>query len=189
MTTVEALFAAGDASGASSHKFSSGSHAEGRIAGKAAIKYIVEKGADPKLDAGKVDELKSKILAPLDRYQQHCKETTAPEVNPNYIMWLQFMHRLQKIMDEYAGGVTAAFKTSKPLLDWHWNSSSILRKTLKNWLQPISMTWKGAGKTSTGCGRQRHISGPSFSVRRQGGPGIISGLIPPRWIMIIGCAL
>jgi len=113
MTTVEGLFAAGDASGASSHKFSSGSHAEGRIAGKAAIKYIVDKGADPKVDAAKVDALKAKILAPLDTYAAHCNETTAPEINPNYILPLQFMHRLQKIMDEYAGGVTAAFKTSK----------------------------------------------------------------------------
>ncbi len=42
MTTIKGLFAAGDASGASSHKFSSGSHAEGRIAGKAAIAYIVD---------------------------------------------------------------------------------------------------------------------------------------------------
>jgi adenylylsulfate reductase subunit A len=29
----------------------------------------------------------------------------------------QFLHRLQKIMDEYAGGVTSAFKTSKALLE------------------------------------------------------------------------
>ena len=28
-----------------------------------------------------------------------------------------FMFRLQKIMDEYAGGVTAQFTTSKPMLD------------------------------------------------------------------------
>jgi adenylylsulfate reductase subunit A len=117
MTTVDGLFAAGDASGASSHKFSSGSHAEGRITGKAAVKYIIEKGADPKVDAGKVEEIKAKILAPLDRFQEFKNQTTAPEINPNYIMWLQFMHRLQKIMDEYAGGVTAAFKTSKPLLE------------------------------------------------------------------------
>jgi adenylylsulfate reductase subunit A len=117
MTTVEGLFAAGDASGASSHKFSSGSHAEGRIAGKAAIKYIVEKGAEPALDAAKVDEIKAKILAPLNRYQEFCNFTTAPEINPNYLLWRQFMDRLQKIMDEYAGGVTAAFKTSKANLD------------------------------------------------------------------------
>ena len=62
MTTVDGLFAAGDASGASSHKFSSGSHAEGRIAGKAAIKYIVEKGQEPNVDAAQVEELKTKIL-------------------------------------------------------------------------------------------------------------------------------
>ena len=37
MTTVPGLFAAGDASGASSHKFSSGSFTEGRLAGKAAL--------------------------------------------------------------------------------------------------------------------------------------------------------
>ena len=117
MTTVEGLFAAGDASGASSHKFSSGSHAEGRIAGKAAIQYIVEKGADPAVDQAKVDALKATILAPLDRYQEFKGLTTAPEINPNYLLWRQFMDRLQKIMDEYAGGVTAAFKTSKANLE------------------------------------------------------------------------
>ncbi|MBW2103822.1 MAG: adenylyl-sulfate reductase subunit alpha, partial [Deltaproteobacteria bacterium] len=117
MTTVDGLFAAGDASGASSHKFSSGSHAEGRIAGKAAIKYIVEKGAEPQVDAAKVEELKTKILAPLDRYEEFKDFTTDPAVNPNYLLWRQFMDRLQKIMDEYAGGVTAAFKTSKALLE------------------------------------------------------------------------
>jgi adenylylsulfate reductase subunit A len=117
MTTVEGLFAAGDGSGASSHKFSSGSHAEGRIAGKAAIKYIVEKGAAPAVDKGKVDALRAKILAPLDRWNAHSKETTDPEINTNYILPRQFMFRLQKIMDEYAGGVTSAFKTSKSLLE------------------------------------------------------------------------
>jgi succinate dehydrogenase/fumarate reductase flavoprotein subunit len=45
MTTVNGMFAAGDASGASSHKFSSGSHAEGRIAAKAAIAYVKDHGA------------------------------------------------------------------------------------------------------------------------------------------------
>jgi len=117
MCTVDALFAAGDGSGASSHKFTSGSHAEGRIAGKAAIKYIVEKGADPNVDMAKAEELKAKVVAPLDRFEEHKNETTDPEVNPNYIKPMGYMHRLQKIMDEYAGGVTAAFKTSKALLD------------------------------------------------------------------------
>jgi adenylylsulfate reductase subunit A len=117
MTTVEGLFAVGDASGASSHKFSSGSHTEGRIAGKAAIKYIMEKGQEPTVDMAKVEALKAQILAPFDLYDKHKGETTDPEVNTNYIMPRQFLHRLQKIMDEYAGGVTAAFKTSKANLN------------------------------------------------------------------------
>jgi adenylylsulfate reductase subunit A len=117
MTTVEALFAAGDASGASSHKFSSGSHAEGRIAGKQAIKYILEKGAEPSVDMGKVEELKKAILAPFDLFENNKAKYSDPEINTEYIMPRQFLHRLQKIMDEYAGGVTSAFKTSKSLLE------------------------------------------------------------------------
>jgi len=117
MTTVEGLFAAGDASGASSHKFSSGSHTEGRIAGKAAIKYIAEKGQEPNVDTARVEELKAQMLAPLDLFENNKAEFTDPEVNTHYIMPRQFLHRLQKIMDEYAGGVTAAFKTSKSNLE------------------------------------------------------------------------
>jgi adenylylsulfate reductase subunit A len=117
MTTVDALFAIGDASGASSHKFSSGSHAEGRIAGKSAIKYILEKGAEPNVDMAKVEDLKKQIYAPLELFEAHKGEFTDPEVNTHYIMPRQFLHRLQKLMDEYAGGVTSAFKTSKALLE------------------------------------------------------------------------
>jgi len=117
MTTVDGLFAAGDASGASSHKFSSGSHAEGRIAGMAAIKYVVDNNNEPNVDAAQVEALSKKITAPIKLYDAHCNETTQPEVNPNYIKPDQFMHRLQKIMDEYAGGVSSAFKTSKSLLE------------------------------------------------------------------------
>ena len=39
MTTVNGLFTAGDGVGASGHKFSSGSHAEGRICAKQMVKY------------------------------------------------------------------------------------------------------------------------------------------------------
>jgi adenylylsulfate reductase subunit A len=116
MSTVKGLFCAGDASGASSHKFSSGSHAEGRIAAKSAVKYAVENNAAPALDEKTVEELKAQILKPLDTYQQHSNETTDPEINPNYLKPRMFMFRLQKIMDEYAGGITAQFKTNEVLL-------------------------------------------------------------------------
>jgi adenylylsulfate reductase subunit A len=61
MSTVKGLFCAGDASGASSHKFSSGSHAEGRIAGKAAIRYLVNENPPmPTVDDATIEELKTK---------------------------------------------------------------------------------------------------------------------------------
>lgn len=117
MTTVPGLFAAGDASGASSHKFSSGSFTEGRIAAKAALAFIVDHPAAPAVDEAQVDELRATILRPLEVFEAFRAETTDPEVNPNYIRPKQFMYRLQKIMDEYAGGVSCQFKTSGPLLE------------------------------------------------------------------------
>lgn len=116
MSTVKGLFCAGDASGASSHKFSSGSHAEGRIAAKAAIKFIVENNQAPKLDQAMVDAIKAEILQPMATFEQFSKTTTDPEINPNYIKPRMFMFRLQKIMDEYAGGITAQFTTNEALL-------------------------------------------------------------------------
>jgi adenylylsulfate reductase subunit A len=117
MTTANGLFAAGDASGASSHKFSSGSHAEGRIAGKAAISYIMDNNAAPNVDQGQIDALTKEILQPLETFEEFKGLTTAPDINPNYIRSKQFMYRLQKIMDEYSGGVSAQFKTSAKLLE------------------------------------------------------------------------
>ncbi len=114
MTTIPGLFAAGDASGASSHKFSSGSFTEGRYTGKQAIKFITENNNVP--DAN-TDGLKEQALAPLDRFEEFKGFSTDDEYNPNYIKPFMFMFRLQKIMDEYAGGVVAGFKTSKSMCD------------------------------------------------------------------------
>src|SRR5271157_3921224 len=115
MTTISGLFAAGDASGASSHKFSSGSFTEGRIAAKAAISYVVDHNTAPQLDPALIETLKAEILKPLDVFEANRANTTDPDVNPAYIRPRQFMYRLQKIMDEYAGGVSSQFKTSGKL--------------------------------------------------------------------------
>jgi adenylylsulfate reductase subunit A len=117
MTTVKGLFTAGDGAGASSHKFSSGSHAEGRIAAKGAIAYIMDNNQAPNVDAAKVAELKKKILQPVDLFAKHSKETSDRNINPNYSVPRQLMFRLQKIMDEYAGGVSSCFATNKALLE------------------------------------------------------------------------
>ncbi|RJO70486.1 MAG: adenylyl-sulfate reductase subunit alpha [Myxococcales bacterium] len=116
MCTVKGLFAAGDASGASSHKFSSGSHAEGRIAAKSAIKFITENNTLPKVDAKQLEAARERVLRPVELYEANKDDTTDPTINPKYLMPRQFMDRLQKIMDEYAGGVSMQFTTNEKLL-------------------------------------------------------------------------
>jgi len=132
MTTVKGMFAAGDASGASSHKFSSGSHAEGRIAAKAAISYIVDNPGAPKVDPAYLETMKAEVLAPLATYEQHKGATTDPDINPNYIRSKQFMYRLQKIMDEYAGGVSSQFKTNDKLLEKGMELLTFLKEDSKH---------------------------------------------------------
>jgi adenylylsulfate reductase subunit A len=117
MTTVKALFTAGDGAGASSHKFSSGSCTEGRLAAKGAISYILDNNQAPNVDAAKVEGLKATILRPVELFAKHGKETSDPDINPNYCKPRQIMFRIQKIMDEYAGGVSSCFATNRPQLD------------------------------------------------------------------------
>ena len=116
MTTVPGIFAAGDASGASSHKFSSGSCTEGRICAKAAVKYILDNPGEPVLNMDKVEALREKVLKPLDLFAESQTASSDPNVNPKYLRPKQAMFRLQKIMDEYAGGVSTNFTTSKEML-------------------------------------------------------------------------
>jgi adenylylsulfate reductase subunit A len=133
MTTIKGLFAAGDASGACPHKFSSGSHAEGRIAGKSAIRYLVnENPPKPTVDAGLVERLKGETLKPLSQYADNQDKSTQADVNPAYILPNQFRMRLQKLMDEYAGGVTTQFSTSQKQLEKGLDLMKLLKEDSAN---------------------------------------------------------
>jgi adenylylsulfate reductase subunit A len=137
MTTVKGLFAAGDASGASSHKFSSGSHAEGRIAAKSAVRYLVnEKLDEAHYDTGVLGGLKDRILKPLKLYEENKDKTTQTDVNPHYVLPKMYMMRLQKLMDEYAGGVSAQFTTSKPNLERALQLIAMLKEDAENLAAP-----------------------------------------------------
>ena len=116
MTTVRGLFAAGDASGASSHKFSSGSFTEGRIAAKAAIAFCVDHPEPVSISEEQIAALKEQVLKPLKTFEEHHAYANDEDVNPNFVKPRMFMFRLQKIMDEYAGGASVGFKTSEALL-------------------------------------------------------------------------
>src|SRR5512139_542795 len=117
MTTVEGLFGAGDAIGGSAHKFSSGSFTEGRIAGKAAVKYVQDLGAQqPQVSEAEYEDLKKVVYQPLENYAVGRNEIVAGTVSPSYILPLHGLQRLEKIMDEYVGGISVNYMTNEPLL-------------------------------------------------------------------------
>ena len=116
MTTIRGLFAAGDGVGAAPHKFSSGSFTEGRIAGKSAVAYVQDMGEAPRIDDTRVQELKRAIWRPLETLERHRGASTSEEINPHYLLPKQALVRLQKIMDEYAAGVSVQYTTNEPLL-------------------------------------------------------------------------
>ncbi len=117
MTTVMGLWTCADGVGASGHKFSSGAHAEGRIAAKAMVRWCVDhKDFKPTLKESPQD-LAKMIYQPWYTYEEHKNVSTAPEINPKYITPRNFMMRLIKYSDEYGGGVATYYVTSEALLE------------------------------------------------------------------------
>lgn len=117
MTTVDGLFTAGDGVGASGHKFSSGSHAEGRLAAKQMVRYCRDHKDFKSELAQTPQELADMIYAPVKRYHQFEGASTAADVNPNYCKPAGLMMRLMKATDEYGGGVATYYMTSGKLLN------------------------------------------------------------------------
>lgn len=114
MMTVDGLFGAGDTIGGTAHKFSSGSFTEGRIAAKAAVKYINDMGSDePEVSEAEYKKLEEKIYQPLETYRVNRNEIVAGTVSPSYLLPLHGLQRLEKIMDEYCGGISAHYKCNK----------------------------------------------------------------------------
>ncbi len=117
MTTVKGLFTSGDGVGASGHKFSSGSFAEGRIAAKAMVKFALDnKDWKPTLERSTMD-LVEEIYRPVRTFLEHKDYTTAIDVNPHYITPKMLQYRLQKLMDEYVAGVGTFYRTNGKLLE------------------------------------------------------------------------
>jgi adenylylsulfate reductase, subunit A len=116
MTTVPGLFGAGDAIGGSAHKFSSGSFTEGRLAAKAAVRFLLDHPERPEVDDAQVESLREAIFAPLARYVSVADRITHGTVHPDLLYPDQGLHRLEKIMDEYGGGVGSNYSTNEALL-------------------------------------------------------------------------
>jgi adenylylsulfate reductase subunit A len=161
MTTVKGLFTAGDGVGASGHKFSSGSHAEGRMAAKAMVKYCMD-NADftPELDET-TEQIADAIWKPVRNFLEFKDYTTAIDVNPNYITPKMLQFRLQKIMDEYVAGVATYYNTNDKMLEVAEEKLEMLKEDSQKMrakdLHELLRAWENYHRILTAEAHMKHI--------------------------------
>jgi adenylylsulfate reductase subunit A len=117
MTTVNGLFTSGDGVGASGHKFSSGSHAEGRIAIKALCRYVRDNADFAPAIKESTQELVDLTYAPVRLFLDNYQYTTAVDINPEYLKPDGFAMRLMKATNEYGAGWMTYYQTSDKNLE------------------------------------------------------------------------
>jgi adenylylsulfate reductase subunit A len=161
MTTVKGLFTAGDGVGASGHKFSSGSHTEGRLAAKSMIKYCLD-NPDYKLEFDETNEqIAETIWRPVKTFLTHKDYTTAIDVNPNYITPKMLQMRLQKIMDEYVAGVATYYNTNDKMLAVAEEKLEMLKEDSKKLrakdLHELLRAWENYHRILTAEAHMKHI--------------------------------
>ncbi len=133
MMTVEGLFGAGDTIGGTAHKFSSGSYTEGRIAAKAAVNYIKDLGNDqPEISEQEYENLKQIVFQPMENYEVGRNEIVAGTVSPSYLLPIHGLQRLEKIMDEYVGGIGTNYMTNGWGLNKGLEHLAMLREDLEH---------------------------------------------------------
>ena len=161
MTTVEGLFTAGDGVGASGHKFSSGSHAEGRMAAKGAIAFILDHKNDKLEAAQNIDDVIADIYLPFEIYEKYKDYTSAPEINPNYLLPKQVQTRLQKLMDEYVAGCSTMYMCNKPRLEEGLKRLTLLKEDATRLaardLHELMRAWEQYHRILAGEAHLRHI--------------------------------
>ena len=161
MTTVEGLFGAGDTIGGSAHKFSAGSFTEGRLAGKAAVRYVMDRKAElPQVDDEDVKRLQEVVFKPLETYRVYRNEIVAGTVAPGYITPLHGLQRLEKIMDEYVGGYSMFYVTSENLLNRGLEHLKMLTEDFEHIgaedLHQLQRAWELQHRLVTGEAVARH---------------------------------
>ena len=161
MTTVDGLFTSGDGVGGSGHKFSSGSHAEGRMAAKSMVRYVRD-NADfsPALSQSK-EELVDIVYKPVRVYLDNCDYTTAEDINPNYLKPAGMALRLMKATHEYGAGTATFYMTSSKSLEIVMELLEVMREDCKSLaagdLHELMRCWEIIHRIWTVEAHLRHI--------------------------------
>jgi len=128
MTTVKGLFTSGDGVGCSGHKFSSGSHAEGRIAAKSMAQYVRDHADFTPALAQSKEELVDLVYKPVRLFLDNCDYTTDVDINPNYVKPSGMALRLMKATNEYGAGTSTYYTTTSKNLEIIMDLLAVMRE-------------------------------------------------------------
>jgi len=120
-TTLPGLFACGDVAGGAPNKFVGGCAAEGIIAARAAAKYCCIIDGTAPICKQEIETEKERVFKPALR-----KASVGDGVKPG-----EMEERLQRLMDEYAGGVHQFFRMNKESLAYALRHLAILKDQIK----------------------------------------------------------
>jgi adenylylsulfate reductase subunit A len=161
MTTVNGLFTAGDGVGASGHKFSSGSHAEGRITAKSMARFVRDNADFKPTISQSTEELVDLIYKPVRTFLDHCDYTTAIDINPNYLKPEGMMYRLMKATHEYGAGTATYYMTSSKSLEIIMDMLQMMREDCEKLaagdLHELMRAWEIEHRIWTVESHLRHI--------------------------------
>jgi len=115
MSTIPGIFAAGETAGGTPNKFVGGCGSEGRLAARGALEYL-EKAALAPLDEKQIAFEKERIFATLLR------GASFDGITP-----VEMEERLQRLMDEYAGGVHQFYRMNEERLNYALKNIKILQ--------------------------------------------------------------
>ncbi|SDC81228.1 MULTISPECIES: adenylyl-sulfate reductase subunit alpha [unclassified Candidatus Frackibacter] len=100
-TTLKGLYAAGDVAGGAPKKYVTGAFVEGKIAVENALKLIKER-SEKKVDERFIWQEFQRVYEPLQQ--------------PGILKPQELEIRLQKVMDEYAGGISSGYQVNRKKL-------------------------------------------------------------------------
>jgi adenylylsulfate reductase subunit A len=161
MTTIAGLFTSGDGVACSGHKFSSGSHAEGRMAAKEMVKFVRDNASfKPTLKETK-EQLVDMVYKPVRTFLDNYEATTAVDINPAYIKPNGMMYRMMKATHEYGAGTATYYQTTSKMLEVVISLLEVMREDCEKMaagdLHELMRAWEIIHRLYTVEAHLRHI--------------------------------
>src|SRR5258706_16342527 len=107
----------------------------------------MEKGRDaPVVSETEYRDLEREIYQPLETYRVGRNEITAGTVSPSYLLPIHGLQRLEKIMDEYVGGISTTYMTNGGMLTRGLELLAMLKEDMSHMgaedLHQLQRTWE-----------------------------------------------